>query len=155
MIKQLLSLFGGERPDEVLQGEDRLPLAVAALLIEAALQDTDFDEEERAMIRHLLAQRFEMSEAEVVGLVEEAEAKARQSAQLFGFTSEVAKEWSAEQRSELIEMLWQVAYSDGGLDPHEDALLRRVAGLLHVSDRERSLARRRALERLQLTHLLD
>lgn len=155
MIKQLLSLFGGESRDEVLAGDDRLPLAVAALLVEAALQDTAFDEEERATVRHLLAERFRLGEAEVGQLLEEAEARARQSAQLFGFTSTVVKEWSAEERVELIEMLWQVAYSDGALDPHEDALLRRVAGLLHVTDRDRSLARRRALERLGRTDLLD
>lgn len=155
MIKQLLSLFGGESRDEVLAGEDRLPLAVAALLVEAALQDTDFDEEERGTVRRLLSERFHLPEAEVAQLLEEAEARARNSAQLFGFTSTVVKEWSAEQRVELIEMLWQVAYSDGQLDPHEDALLRRVAGLLHVTDRDRSLARRRALERLGRTDLLD
>ena len=44
-------------------------------------------------------------------------------------------------------MLWEVAYADGVLDPHEDVLLRQIAGLIHVPDRERGLARKRALER--------
>ena len=56
---------------------------------------------------------------------------------------------SAEQRAEIIEMLWKVAYSDGVLDPYEDALVRQIAGLIHVPDRERGLARRRALEKLK------
>ena len=43
-------------------------------------------------------------------------------------------------------MLWKVAYADGVLDPHEDALLRQIAGLIHVSDRDRGLARQRALD---------
>ncbi|MES0403732.1 MAG: TerB family tellurite resistance protein, partial [Hyphomicrobium sp.] len=42
-----------------------------------------------------------------------------------------------------------VAYSDGVLDPYEDALVRQIAGLIHVPDRERGLARRRALEKLK------
>jgi uncharacterized tellurite resistance protein B-like protein len=46
-------------------------------------------------------------------------------------------------------MLWKVAYSDGVLDPYEDALLRQIAGLIHVPDRERGLARQRALEALE------
>jgi len=44
--------------------------------------------------------------------------------------------------------MWEVAYADGVLDPHEDMLLRRVAGLIHVPDRDRAAARRRALARL-------
>ena len=43
----------------------------------------------------------------------------------------------------------KVAYSDGVLDPYEDALVRQIAGLIHVPDRERGLARRRALEKLK------
>ena len=31
-------------------------------------------------------------------------------------------------------MLWKVAYADGVLDAYEDMLLRRIAGLIHVSD---------------------
>jgi uncharacterized tellurite resistance protein B-like protein len=53
-----------------------------------------------------------------------------------------------QQRSHLIEMLWEVAYADGVLDPQEDALLRRVAGLIYVSDADRVAARQRVLQRL-------
>jgi DNA polymerase-3 subunit gamma/tau len=49
-------------------------------------------------------------------------------------------------QGEIIEMLWRVAYADGELDPHEDALIRQLAGLIHVTDRERAFARQRALE---------
>jgi uncharacterized tellurite resistance protein B-like protein len=55
-----------------------------------------------------------------------------------------------EDRVRILEMLWEVAYADGALDPEEDALLRRIAGLIHVSDRDRGLARQRVLLRLGL-----
>ena len=48
----------------------------------------------------------------------------------------------------ILEMLWEVAYADGVLNPEEDQLLRRIAGLIHVSDRDRALARQRVLQRL-------
>jgi len=54
------------------------------------------------------------------------------------------------QRIEVIEMLWEVAYADGVLDPHEDAMIRKVAGLLYVADFDRGAARRRVRERLGL-----
>ena len=54
----------------------------------------------------------------------------------------------AAERIRVIEMLWEVAYADGVLTGDEDALVRRVAGLLYVSDRDRGEARRRVLKRL-------
>ena len=61
------------------------------------------------------------------------------------------KNISHEERGQILEMMWQVVYADGVLDPHEDALLRRIAGLIHVSDQERGLARQRALAKLKNT----
>jgi uncharacterized tellurite resistance protein B-like protein len=53
-----------------------------------------------------------------------------------------------EDRIRLIEMLWEVAYADGVLDPEEDMLLRRIAGLVYVSDQDRVAARQRVLKRM-------
>jgi hypothetical protein len=50
-----------------------------------------------------------------------------------------------EQRVAVIEMLWQVVYADGSVDDYESNLVRRVAGLLHVSDRDAGEARKRAI----------
>jgi uncharacterized tellurite resistance protein B-like protein len=52
------------------------------------------------------------------------------------------------RRIRLIEMMWEVAYADGKLDPEEDVLLRRVAGLIYISDEDRVAARQRVLSRI-------
>jgi uncharacterized tellurite resistance protein B-like protein len=67
---------------------------------------------------------------------------------LHGHTSEIAAEMMPQERIDLIEMLWDVAYADGVLDPEEDLMIRRIAGLIYVSDRDRVLARQRVLARL-------
>jgi uncharacterized tellurite resistance protein B-like protein len=46
-------------------------------------------------------------------------------------------------------MLWEVVYSNGVLTGDEDALIRRVAGLIYVSDRDRGEARRRVMQRFE------
>jgi uncharacterized tellurite resistance protein B-like protein len=68
--------------------------------------------------------------------------------QLFGFARTINERLGRERRIELIEMLWEVAYADGVLDPLEDTLLRRIGGLIDVPDRERGAARLRVLARL-------
>ena len=55
---------------------------------------------------------------------------------------------SPERHVEVIEMLWEVAYADGGLTALEDTLLRRVGGLIYVPDHDRGEARQRVLRRL-------
>ncbi len=96
----------------------------------------------------MLAGYFDLGPEAVSRLTAAAEQAVEDSHQLFPFTREICKRLSPEVRIEIIEMLWQVAYADGVLDPHEDMLLRRIAGLIHVPDRERGIARQRALEKL-------
>jgi uncharacterized tellurite resistance protein B-like protein len=129
-------------------GRDELQLAVAALLIEAARVDDALGEAERTVIARLLERRFGLGAVEAQMLENAAEQRAERSAQLFGFTQTVNERLPRERRIELIEMLWEVAYADGVLDPLEDTLLRRVGGLIDVSDHERGAARLRVMERL-------
>ena len=53
------------------------------------------------------------------------------------------------ERIALMEMLWQLVYSDGELHDFEATLMRRLAGLLFVDDRQSGAARKRALEKLK------
>jgi uncharacterized tellurite resistance protein B-like protein len=149
MIGRLLDFLTGREAPALDERADELQLSVAALLIEAAHMDSNFDAAERATIGRLLAQRFDLPPESVQSLVEHAEQKVQYSAQYFPFTHEICKRLSPEQRVEIIEMLWRIAYSDGVLDPYEDMLLRQIAGLIQVPDKERGLARQRALEQLK------
>jgi uncharacterized tellurite resistance protein B-like protein len=148
MIDRVLDFLTGRAPPALAAGAGELQLAVAALLIEAARMDDDFNAAERAAIERLLAERFELAPAAVQQLVEAAEAAVRDSTQFFPFTQRICKQLEPQARVQIIEMLWEVAYADGSLDPQEDMLLRRIAGLIYVSDGERGAARKRALERM-------
>jgi uncharacterized tellurite resistance protein B-like protein len=148
MIGRVMDFFTAGRAPAIPKSSDDLETAVAALLIEAARMDSEFDPAERATIARLLADRFTMTPVAAHDLIAEAERIVHESSQMFPFTREICDRIPHEDRVHIIEMLWKVAYADGVLDPHEDMLLRRIAGLIHVTDRERSLARRRALEKL-------
>jgi uncharacterized tellurite resistance protein B-like protein len=130
-------------------GRDELQLAVAALLIEAARVDEALGDDERTLIARLLERRFGLGATEAQMLENVAEQRAERSVQLFGFTRTINQRLPRERRIEVIEMLWEVAYADGVLDPLEDTLLRRVGGLIDVSDHERGAARLRVMERLR------
>src|SRR5882724_9824577 len=148
MIERVIDFLTGRAPPLLTASADALATAVAALLIEAARMDDDFNAAERAAIERLLAERFALAPAAVQALVDDAEAAVRHSTQFFPFTQQICRQLDPEARVRIIEMLWEVAYADGILDAQEDMLLRRIAGLIYVSDGERGAARKRALEKL-------
>jgi uncharacterized tellurite resistance protein B-like protein len=142
LVHRLSGAKGG-RPS----GGDELRLAVAALLVEAASMDRHFDAAERQTITRLLRRRFGLADDEVAQLVARAEQAATETTQLFPFTRTVATHFSADERIEMIEMLWEVAYADGELDDFEANLLRRIGGLIYVADKDSGAARLRVLAR--------
>jgi uncharacterized tellurite resistance protein B-like protein len=144
MFDQLMRLF--QAPAAQLKPD--LRLSVAVLLVEAARQDDRFEPAERTVIEQLLMRKFALTQEECVALLAAAEARAGEMVQLHGHTSTIFEAMTPDERIGLVEMLWEVAYADGVLDPEEDLLIRRVAGLIAVSDRDRVLARQRVVARL-------
>jgi uncharacterized tellurite resistance protein B-like protein len=148
MLDRVLDFLTGRDAPAIDESADELQLAVATLLVEAARMDSEFDAAERAAIEDVLEKRFHLSAGDVRALIGAAERAVERSTQFFPFTRQIAQRMSPEGKAQVIEMLWTVAYADGVLDPHEDMLVRRIAGLIHVPDHERGLARRRALDAL-------
>jgi len=151
MLKRLKkALFADTSAPTARRSQADLHLAAAALLVEAAVLDGNFDDDERATITALLKNRFSLNEAEVVELISEAEATIANANELFSLTRTIKNEFAPEDRVGMIEMLWEVAYADGELHDYESNLVRRLTGLLHVSDRESGEARKRVLAKLGL-----
>lgn len=122
-------------------------LSVAVLMVEAALQDEHFCERERGMIQSLLMRRFALSAEEYGALIACAEQQNKQMVQLLGHTSDISETMAMTERVDLIGMLWDVAYADSQLHPEEELLIRRIAGLISVGDRDRVVARQQAVAR--------
>lgn len=149
MFNELMRFFRAPKPERKAP-PPRIPnprLAVAVLMVEAALQDERFCERERAAIESLLMRRFTLSAQEYAQLIEAAEAQNKQMVQLHGHTDDISETMEMIERIELVGMLWDVAYADDQLHPEEELLIRRIAGLISVSDRDRVVARQRAQAR--------
>ena len=123
--------------------------ALAVLLIEVARSDDRVEAREQSIIARALARRFGLDRDGVTRLIKAAEEGAIKATDLHHFTQVVVSNFNEEERIGVIEMLWDVAYSDNVLTGDEDALIRRVAGLIYVSDWERGEAKRRVTQRLE------
>ena len=153
MINRIKALFADKGrssgPEVDHHSHDELQLAAAALLVEAATLDGHYGETEQAAIDKLLREKFALKDEEARSLHDLAVTEQSEANQLLGFTRTIKDRYSLEERIELIEMIWEVVYADGELHDYEANLLRRLGGLLYVSDRERGDARKRVLARLR------
>ena len=108
---------------------------IAALLIHAAKIDEHYTDKEKNIIKKALINLNTMSENDAERILKEAEQKEQESNQIVEFTKEIKKN-SMEFRLKIIEILWKIVYSDGSSDSFESNLIRRVCGLLYISDRD-------------------
>jgi uncharacterized tellurite resistance protein B-like protein len=148
MFDALLRLLTGADPGHRHDGANDAAFALAVLLIETAHSDDRVTDREQRIIERALARRFHLQPFETAQLVQAARQSAVRATDLYNFTRVVVQHFSEAERIGVIEMLWDVAYSDGELTGDEDTLIRRVAGLLYVSDTDRGEAKRRARERM-------
>lgn len=110
----------------------RLQMASAALMVEMLHVDGQVTTEEDEKLRLLLAQRFNLDSSEIEALIDLAHDEKHEATDYFQFTSLLNSHYSQQQKIDLVEDLWQLAYADHELDKYEEHLLRRLAELLHV-----------------------
>ena len=150
MIKKIQKLWGLSGDVAENAGDiDDVQLAAAALLVEVATVDKDFDAAERARILDFVRDRFSLEEDVAGQLLAKAEAEVEGSIQLYAITSAIRQGLSYEDRVELMECLWHVAYADGEADPFEDQLMRRIGELIYVTDRDRGETRKKAIAEIR------
>jgi uncharacterized tellurite resistance protein B-like protein len=118
-------------------------LALTALLVRVARTDGDYDESEKTRIDRIAASRYGLSPFEATKLRSDAEGLEAEAPDTVRFTSAIKAAVPYEDRIAVIEALWQVVLADGVREAEEDALLRLVAKLLGVNDRDSALARQR------------
>lgn len=147
MIGRLMDMLT-RRDTPAAAPDDCIRVASAALLVEAATLDGHMDDAEREHIHHLIEGHFGLSRDEAEEVFSQAMDEVDRSVQILGFTRVVKDKFEYDERVRMIEMLWEVAYADGHLHDYEANLVRRISGLLFVSDQDSGAARKRALERL-------
>lgn len=138
MIEHLKKMFAAQPAVRgLLEQREPLELATAALLIELARSDFSESTAELDAIRQLLQKRFGLGAAALEALIAEAARRADDAVSLHEFTHRLNRELPESDKLGIVEMLWRVSHADGRIDKYEEQLIQRIAGLLHISDRDR------------------
>jgi len=125
-------------------GPDSLRLACAVLLVEVMRADPQVTDAERDVVMAAMRKRFPLGERELHELIVLADEASRSASDFHQFTSQLNDELDQPAKVAVVETMWQVAYADGTIDAHENHVISRIAGLLHVTHGEYIAAKLRA-----------
>ena len=123
-------------------------MMVAALLVHAAKIDDNYTNSEREIIKKSLIELNLTSSENAEKVLVNAEEKEKESNQIIEFTQEIKKH-SIEFRLKIIEIIWKIVYSDGQSDAYESSLIRRICGLLYVSDKDNGIIKTKIINQLK------
>ena len=155
MLRTLKDLFdsftsnaGSQSPQQLAHV---LQLATAVLLVDVMRADVNMGATERSQVLTSLREKFVLTDDELARLLELAEDTAKTSYDYQRFTSSMNQHFTQAQKIQVVEYMWQVAFADAHLDAHENHLISKIAGLLHVTHGEYIAAKMRAKEAAGLT----
>tara|TARA_B100000965_G_scaffold70889_1_gene55958 strand:+ start:146 stop:589 length:444 start_codon:yes stop_codon:yes gene_type:complete len=135
MFDKLKSIFD-KKIDEESEQFDTVQIAISTLMIQTAVYDGIFDEQEKSKILELIKKYFHFNEDQKLALFKIAMKVNDNSNDMQQFTRVLNDNLSEEEKLNIIEMLWKIIISDGHIDDYENALIRKISGLLYISDRD-------------------
>lgn len=138
-IKEYISELGNvssEIPNQEDKDTDIINNACAALLIETALADNVFNEQELSSMKQTLKIVYKIEEKDIDELINESKKKVLESTSLYEYTRLINDMCNYEDKLRLIKNLWSIAFADQQLDKYEEYLIRKISDLLHVSHKD-------------------
>lgn len=149
IIKQFFDKYIETNPGNQDSVPDHsLQIATAALLIEMMRADAEITDEEKRVISKSMRSKFRLSDEEIEALMKLAEDKIWGATGYHEFTSLMNKGFTQAQKIKVVEHLWEVAFADSILDKHEEYMVRKIAGLIHVSHKDFIDAKLRVKKRM-------
>ena len=135
MFDQLKKVFDKKIIEEN-EEFNTLQIAISTLMIQTAVYDGVFDEQEKSKILELIKNYFNFDENQKIQLFAVAMKANDESNDMQQFTRTLNDTLSEEEKLIIIEMLWKIIISDGRIDDYENALIRKISGLLYIDDRK-------------------
>jgi len=139
-MKRFIKKFFGEKSSNKENQDDLnssvIEEAVVVLLLRAANIDGNKDEQEIESIKKLIIKQFNYDEEKADILITSASEKEENSADLFEWSKIINDNYDLNSKKIIFSMMCEIICADGLVDPFESNLIRRLSGLLYISDKD-------------------
>ena len=137
LVKRFFSRSGeAVHPEQKREKPHDIRIATCALLLEMAHIDDEFSGSEQENIILILKRDYQLSDEYSTELIQATEEELKGSIDVWQFTNLINQNYSTQEKNQIIEMVWKIAYADGRLDKHEDYLVHKLAKLLRLTHKQ-------------------
>jgi len=119
--------------ESAINSKNASQIALAAMMIEVAESDYEDAPEEQQAILNIVKNSFNLPTGKAEEIIALAKEEHANSTDYFQFTRLINDSYSAQQKIDLIENLWEIAFADQVLDKYEEHVIRRISDLIYVS----------------------
>ena len=123
-----------KKKDENEEHFDASQLAVASLMITTAIHDGEFDDVEKDEILKLLKNYYDLDDKRLTSLFDASLELVDNANDIQQFTSKINNVLNDDEKLMIVEMIWKIVIADGRIDDYENAIVRKLSGLLYVDD---------------------
>jgi uncharacterized tellurite resistance protein B-like protein len=133
MLGAFKKIFNGPKKEESAEDRElKLRVATSVILLEAATADSNFSPQEQEKIIEILKSRFQMNDESVKELIDVSENERKNSTDLWYFTDLLNENLNNEEKYNLMELVWEVIYSDETLDKFENYIAHKLLNMLNL-----------------------
>ena len=115
--------------------DNSIQKSICSLMIEVAYSDNQLDESELKAMAHSLS-KLDIQEEEIQEIVDATLAKSKESISFYEHTRILNDQLDYDQKKEVLNSVWAIAFADGEMDKHEEHLIRRIAELLYLNHKD-------------------
>ena len=135
MFSTIKKWFKSSEPEKVLEKTDHVTAAMV-LMLEVAWSDHNIEIAEEQTILTAIQTSFDLTEQEAKNRLIDAKALHHESVGSYEFTTLINNQLSYEEKTQIIQTLWQISNSDQHIDQWEEHAIRKIADLLYIDHQD-------------------
>lgn len=124
------------KEDNIKETNFEIELTAAVLAYELARSDGEICDEELSILMgeiESIAYKVGKDKEEIFKIIK---IYSDDSVSFYDFVQDINKDYTKEDKLNLLKFMWEIAYADGKLDIDEEKLIRRMADLIRIKDIE-------------------
>ena len=133
-MKFFKNLFKTE-DSEAESKDNSIQKSICSLMIEVAYADNQLDESELKAMANSLS-KLDIQQEEIREIVDETLAKSKESISFYQHTRILNDQLDYDQKKDVLNSVWSIAFADGQMNKHEEHLIRRIADLLYLNHKD-------------------
>ena len=111
-------------------------LASTCLLLSIANADDNIDDTEVAIIDEIIQDFFDLDKNQTQEVINEARKTLKESTDYFSYGKKLNEKFSLSDKIDFISCIFEVAYSDGEYHYLEEYMIKKIAHMLHIENKD-------------------